>query len=598
MYTFNPWKKFYKEPFGAVNNTESMIVRFTAEGNVAVKLIMHRDFGARHEFELTRISDEAFETSVRFDHGRALYFYHFEIVEESDWGSRRLYYSASPQGGEGYVTEDVGQVTDFQVTVFDGSDETPDWYRNSVFYQIFPDRFFNGNLDGRINSPKPNSFLYAQESDEPFYVKDPSGEIARWDFYGGNLRGITAKIPYLKELGVNAIYLNPIFLSDSNHRYDTQDYLRIDPMLGTEEDFKNLVDKLHANDMHIILDGVFSHVGDDSAYFNRFGRFGENEGAAQSQASPYYEWFKFSNWPTDYKSWWGFKNMPEVDKTNPSFQNFIYGEKDSVLAKWDSFNIDGWRLDVADELPDDFIRGIRANLTATGDQKILIGEVWEDASNKVAYDQRRSYILGDGLQGVMNYPLRDLIINYVIGNIKATDVAHQLMTLRENYPKSVFYGNLNNIGSHDTERILTMVGEENIDLAASLMFVMPGVPTIYYGDEAGLTGHKDPENRKYFPWNDIHEPHYSLYHYWAHERLDNEALRTGEFTVGYIDNILAILRHTPEATYLYLANPEEQEITVNPAKILTLRDQNFTGLLSTLPELTIPAKSSWFEKID
>ncbi|MDR2977360.1 MAG: glycoside hydrolase family 13 protein [Streptococcaceae bacterium] len=597
MYTYNPWNKFYKEPFGAVCNRESMTIRFTASGNVAVKLIMHRDFGARHEFELERISEDTFETTVRFDHGRALYFYHFEILEASDWGSRRLYYSASPMGGEGHVTEDLNQVADFQLTVFDGNDETPDWYRNSVFYQIFPDRFFNGNLDGRINSPKPNSFLYAQTSDDPYYVKDPSGEIARWDFYGGNLRGIIAKIPYLKELGVNALYLNPIFLSDSNHRYDTVDYLRIDPMLGTEEDFRHLISELHDNDMHIILDGVFSHVGDDSIYFNRFGKFGEHEGAAQNQSSPYYEWFKFSNWPSDYKSWWGFKNMPELDKDNPSFQDFIYGAKDSVLSKWESFNIDGWRLDVADELPDDFIRGIRANLTAENNQKILIGEVWEDASNKVAYGQRRNYALGDALQGVMNYPLRDLIINYVIGNLKACDVAYQLMTLRENYPKSVFYGNLNNIGTHDSERIITVVGEANMDLAIGLMFVMPGVPTIYYGDEAGLTGRKDPENRKYFPWNDIDNRFYTLYHYWAHERLSSEALKNGEFSIGYIDNCLVVLRHTAEETTLFIANPEENALTISPEKITMLRTQEFTSCLSDLDDITIPAKSSCFHKI-
>ncbi|WP_460022232.1 glycoside hydrolase family 13 protein [Lactovum odontotermitis] len=598
MYLFNPWKKFYKKPFGAVKNNESMTVRFTAEGDVAVKLIMHRDFGALHEFELIRISEDSFETSVKFDHGRALYFYHFEIIEKSDWGSRRLYYGASPQGGEGYLTEEADSVNDFQLTVFEGNDETPDWYRNSVFYQIFPDRFFNGNLDGHINSPKPNSFLYAQETDEPFYVKDSSGEIARWDFYGGNLRGITAKIPYLKELGVNALYLNPIFLSKSNHRYDTMDYLRIDPMLGTEEDFKTLVDTLHENDMHIILDGVFSHVGDDSLYFNRFGNFGENEGAAQNQNSPYYEWFKFNHWPDNYKSWWGFKNMPEIDKMNPAFQQFIYGDKDSVLAKWDSFDIDGWRLDVADELPDSFIRGIRANLASTeNNQKILIGEVWEDASNKIAYDQRRSYILGDALQGAMNYPLRDLIINYVVGNLTANDVAHQLMTLRENYPKTVFFGNLNNIGTHDSERILTMVGEENMDLSIGMMFVMPGVPTIYYGDEAGLTGRKDPENRKFFPWNDIHEPFYTLYHYWAHKRLSNETLKNGEFSVGYVDNCLAVMRHTASETSLFLANPGAEAVTVDLRQIHMLRDQDFTAALSELSEITIPAKSSWFDKI-
>ncbi|MDR0298542.1 MAG: glycoside hydrolase family 13 protein [Streptococcaceae bacterium] len=599
MYSFNPWKHFHKEPFGAVRNNESMKVRFTAEGDVAVKLVMHRDFGARHEFEMIKVDDTTFETTVLFDHGRALYFYYFEIVEKSDWGGRRLYYSASMLGGEGYIVEEMNQIRHFQLTVYEGNDATPDWYRNSVFYQIFPDRFYNGNTDGHVNSPKANSFLYAQETDSPFYIKDmKSGEIARWDFYGGNIKGITAKISYLKELGVTAIYLNPIFLSKSNHRYDTMDYLRIDPMLGTEADFRELVDCLHENEMHIILDGVFSHVGDDSEYFNRFGNFGVNVGAAQSQESPYYEWFKFTDWPREYKSWWGFKNMPEVDKNNPAFQQFIYGNDNSVLSKWNEFGVDGWRLDVADELPDSFIRGIRKRLAGIDDQKILIGEVWEDASNKLAYDQRRDYILGDALQGVMNYPLRDLIINYVCGNIQANEVAHQLMILRENYPKEIFYGNLNNIGTHDSERILTMVGDDNMDIAIGMMFVMPGVPTIYYGDEAGMTGRKDPANRKFFPWNDIHEPFYTLYHYWAHERLANDALKTGNFNVGYVGNTLAILRQGKEASYLYLANPKEQAVLIKPDQIKFLRDHEFDIELSNMKELKVPAKYSLFTKIN
>ncbi|HEY0221935.1 glycoside hydrolase family 13 protein [Lactovum miscens] len=597
MYSYNPWKIFHKEPFGAVRNNQLMRIRFVADGDVSVKMVIHRDFGTPHEFEMLRIDERTFETVVTFDHGHALYFYHFEIVEQSDWGGRRLYYSSSLLGGEGYLVEDAGLIRPFQVTVFDGEDETPDWYKNSIFYQIFPDRFFNGNLDSHINAPKANSFLYAQESDDPFYIKDiKTGEIARWDFYGGNIKGIIAKIPYLKELGVNALYLNPIFLSKSNHRYDTLDYMRIDPVLGTEADFQKLVDKLHENGMHIILDGVFSHVGDDSEYFNRFGTFGKELGAAQSKESPYYEWFKFINWPEDYKTWWGFKNMPEVDKNSPSFQQFIYGGKESVLSKWNEFGIDGWRIDVADELPDSFIRGIRKNLTDTDGQKVLIGEVWEDASNKLAYNQRRNYILGEALQGVMNYPLRDLIINYVLRNISAEEVASQLMTLRENYPKSIFYGNLNNIGSHDTERILTMVGEKSMDIAIGMMFVMPGVPTIYYGDEAGMTGNKDPENRKFFPWNDIHEPFYTLYHYWAHERLENEALKTGDFNVGFVGNCLAILRCSEHSSSIYIANPNESSVTINPVDIIFLRDHNLYEDLSLIGVIEIASKFSCLKR--
>ena len=206
------------------------------------------------------------------------------------------------------------------------------------------------------------------------------------------------------------------------------------------------------------------------------------------------DWFKFTEYPMNYKSWWGIKDLPEVDKDNPSFRDFIYGDTHSVLAKWNQFGIDGWRLDVADELPDSFIRGIRKNLSRYP-ETILIGEVWEDASNKISYGQRRNYILGESLQAVMNYPFRDLIIAYLTMTKTAQDLAYQMLVLSENYPHDIFYNNFNNLGTHDTERILTMVGDEANDLAVGMLFSLPGVPCIYYGDEAGLTGRK---TRKYF----------------------------------------------------------------------------------------------------
>ncbi|MGO2939458.1 MAG: alpha-amylase family glycosyl hydrolase [Pseudolactococcus laudensis] len=200
------------------------------------------------------------------------------------------------------------------------------------------------------------------------------------------------KIPYLKLLGVRALYFNPIFEARSSHRYDTSDYMKIDPVLGTEADFKQLVDTLHQHDMRLILDGVFSHVGRNSKYFDFDGKSG-GQGAYQTTQSPYFDWFTFNQYPDDYKSWWGIKDLPTIDKTKESFQQYIYGESDSVLSKWNGLGIDGWRLDVADELPDDFIKGIRDTLENYPEQ-VLIGEVWEDASRKIAYEQHRKYIYG------------------------------------------------------------------------------------------------------------------------------------------------------------------------------------------------------------
>ncbi|MFC4651489.1 glycoside hydrolase family 13 protein [Lactococcus nasutitermitis] len=593
MYYFNSWNKELKQPFGAIKVGEIMKVNFkTDRPDVSIKFIIRRDFGQRHEFDMQKISDELFSASVKFDVGHGLYFYYFEITETSDWGNVQHFYGCSGLGGEGVLYVAEQDVTPYQVTVFDSEDPAPDWYRESVFYQIFPDRFHNGNADEKINAPKPNSFIYGNKKDEPFYVKDENGNIARWDFFGGNLQGIIDKIPYLKNLGINAIYLNPIFSATSNHRYDTNDYLQIDSMLGSEEDFKQLIDMLHENEMHIILDGVFSHVGKESRYFNISGKYGDEVGAAKNPDSPYFDWFKFENYPFDYKSWWGIKDLPEIDKDNESFRDFIYAKDNSVLTKWNKFNIDGWRLDVADELPDTFIRGIRENLNDYPD-KVLIGEVWEDASNKISYGQRRDYILGNSLHGAMNYPFRDMIINYLNGNRSAHDTAYNLMTLSENYPKDIFYNNLNNLGTHDTERILTMVGEENNALAVGMMFTLPGIPCIYYGDEAGLTGGKDPNNRKYMPWDTIQEAKHQLYKDWTSKRLSENTLKHGEFSTFFTENVLGILRYTDDEIFLYLINPSEEDISIDFETITFLQEFNFMAdLKEKLNHIDISRKSS------
>ncbi len=346
------------------------------------------------------------------------------------------------------------------------------------------------------------------------------------------------------------------------------------------------------------MDGVFSHVGKNSLYFNISGDYGDDEGAAKNPDSPYFDWFKFENYPFDYKSWWGIKDLPEIDKDNESFRDFIYGRKNSVLSKWNDLGIDGWRLDVADELPDSFIKGIRENLDRYS-EKILIGEIWEDASNKISYGTRRKYILGGSLQACMNYPFRDLIINLLNGNRSCQDVAHQLMTLQENYPKDIFYNNLNNLGTHDTERILTMVGKENLPIAVSLLFVLPGIPCIYYGDEAGLSGGKDPENRKYFPWDDISPEIYDYYKSWTKKRLLENSLKEGEFSSFYSDRLLGILRYTDSEVFVEVINPSEDEIKIDYSEITFLQKFDFMPKLKDLlTEQVISGKSNIDLKIE
>ncbi|MCB5953902.1 glycoside hydrolase family 13 protein [Enterococcus sp. CWB-B31] len=563
---FNSWLEEYKQPFGAIEKGAAVTFSIAVQESIVEQvLLVVRKEGGERGFEKINMSPEEhhhYICTYTLEQGAGLYFYYFEIIKkESDQDVKTIYCGSDQgKGGEGVLTYDSGNLHPYQLTCYEKADPAPDWYRKGIVYQIFPDRFYNGNPHKEISQPKKNTFIYGTWKDEPMYIKDAEGEIIRWDFYGGNLQGIIEKIPYLKELGVTALYLNPIFESASNHRYDTGDYLAIDGMLGDEKTFLHLLDCLHENDMQLILDGVFSHVGRNSRYFNYDGRYGEGVGAYRNPKSRYRQWFKFSDYPEDYKSWWGVRDLPEADKENSNFQQFIYGEKESVLEKWTAMGVDGWRLDVADELPDFFIEGIRQAVNRYP-EKVLLGEVWEDASNKISYGHRRQYIFGNSLHGVMNYPFRDIILSLLLGKHSAQEAAEKLTVLQENYPADIFANNLNNIGTHDSERIATLLDNHfsKLTLAVGLMFVLPGVPTIYYGDEAGVTGGKDPENRKFFPWDAIDPDAYTCYQEWTQKRKATEALVYGEFYPFYSNGLLGVLRYSEQSQFaLYLVNAQNQ----------------------------------------
>lgn len=566
---YNAWQLEFKQPFGALqagNNVQfSVRVDCQSVTQVAVgvtKLDENTVFYPliQDENEPGRYTGEIKITTS------GLYHYYFRVRREND----TALYLGHLHGGTGKETTDISKVEPFQLTCYDRQVPRPEWYRNAVFYQIFPDRFANGNPHGEIDGKKPNTFLYATIADRPMYIYDENHKIARWDFYGGNLRGIIAKLPYLKRLGVTALYLNPIFEASSNHRYDTNDYLKIDPMLGTEEDFKMLVTMLHENDMHLILDGVFNHVGKNSRYFNAGHLYGEQTGAANDKNSSYYEWFNFKHYPDQYDCWWGVEDLPTVNKDNPSYQQFIYGERGSVLTKWNDLGIDGWRLDVADELPDDFLRAIRRNLDRY-DDRILIGEVWEDASSKVSYGHRRPYVSGDNLYGTMNYPLRQWVINFLQGHGELVKVGEDLLTLVENYPRNFLLDCLNNLGTHDTERILTVLNQSvpMVKIAFALLFNLPGIPCVYYGDEAGVEGGKDPDNRRYFPWGRENTELQKTVHYWADIRQECEALKEGQTGVMVAGNeVLGLIRYTADSATLLLVNRENQYAQVRDLQFM------------------------------
>ena len=414
----------------------------------------------------------------------------------------------------------------------------PGWRGRQVYYQIFPERFKNGDP-----SRTP--------ADADAWGAPPTRE----NFMGGDLAGITEGLDYIQSLGVTCLYLTPIFRSPSNHKYDTADYFEIDPAFGTKDDLRRLVDGVHARGMRIILDGVFNHTGSNSRYFNAEGYYPE-PGAAQSQNSEYYNWYSFHPWPSDYDAWWGVKTLPAVNEAQPAYRDFIFGDQDSVVRHWLRCGADGWRLDVADELPGDFIEGIRRAMDAEKSGGYLLGEVWEDGSNKIAYSHRRRYLLGRETHGLMNYPFRTALLAW-LGGGDAADFRRGMETIRENYPPAAFYGAMNFLGTHDTARILTLLGAEDIPadkperaayrlspaalargqqklrLAGMLLYSFPGSPTLYYGDEAGMQGFEDPLNRGTYPWGQEDEALLAFFRQVGKLRQTRPSLRRGEIRYLY-----------------------------------------------------------------
>jgi len=398
---------------------------------------------------------------------------------------------------------------------------TPDWAKGATIYQVFPDRFYASGRADVTGKLKPYT-IHENWYDEVDWKPTPDGQVLNNDFFGGNFRGITEKMDYIAGLGVTILYLNPISKSFSSHRYDTGDYKTPDPLLGTEADFAALCDAAHARGIRVILDGVYSHTGSNSLYFNREGAF-PSVGAYNSKESPYYSWYTFYNWPNVYHSWWDFDTLPTVNKMDPAFVRYIITDEDSVLAHWLRLGADGYRLDVADELPDEFIKLLRGRIKELNPDALLLGEVWEDASNKCAYGKRRTYFTGGELDSVMNYPFRTAIVNFVKNLDGGRGFKETVMSIMENYPPQVAACNMNLLGTHDTPRILTAlvddfdgsreekakrhlsrnllpVAVERLQMASFLQYTLPGSPSLYYADEAGMEGYRDPFNRRTYPW--------------------------------------------------------------------------------------------------
>ncbi len=522
MRYFNSRETDYRNPVGAIACGTSVHFRIVLPRDLkcsgaflSLKDDMGGDTNIYGMFWAGMVGDdhEQWECDVNVNR-IGLYWYHFGL--ETCHGRR---YIMKGGFGEGYLGMSECEPR-YQLTCYDADFKTPDWLPGGIMYQIFPDRFyFSGEKKEGIY---PDKKIQEDWNNIPDWRPNGFGMITNSDFFQGDLKGIQMKLPYLQELGVTCIYLNPIFEAYSNHRYDTGDYEKIDPILGTEADFKELCAEAKKLGIRIINDGVFSHTGSDSKYFNREGRYQSN-GAYNSTSSPYYTWYKFIQWPNIYNSWWGFNTLPEVEELSNSFNEYINGEN-GIVRKWIKNGNSGWRLDVADELPDEFIEHIREAIKAEDPEALLLGEVWEDASNKESYGSRRRFLYGKELDSVMNYPFRDAILGFLdCGDGKY--MLEMIMTIVENYPRPVLRSLMNHLGTHDTERVITLLAGERLygrgrewqastmlspeqreyglrrmRLASGILYTLPGVPCIYYGDEVGVEGYKDPFNRRTFPW--------------------------------------------------------------------------------------------------
>lgn len=558
----NSHKLEHRNPFGAVKLGTPIKISIEVYKEVTVYIHTVNFNGHEQDIVMDIVSRNEegyflYTGTIDTSNSLGLLNYYFKII----YNNKVVYY-----GNNNDVLGGIGQKYDYrpklyQITVYNER-KVPDWYKEGIIYQIFVDRFLNGNENGEISAPKKNSFIYATWEDDPMYIKNEKGDVIRWDFYGGNLKGVKAKLEYIKSLGASIIYMNPIFEAASCHKYDTGDYKKIDGMFGTDEDFKDLCEEAKKLGIRIILDGVFSHTGSDSKYFNKLGNY-ENKGAYQSKESRYYSWYRFNKHPNEYECWWGFDNQPNVEELDESYLNYMIKDSDSVITKWIKLGASGWRLDVADELPDKFIEMIKEKILEVDKESVLIGEVWEDASNKISYSNKREYFFGNELDSVTNYPFRDIVIGFVSGNISSKIFINKLMSLLENYPTENFYSAMNLLGNHDTERIFTKLKEniELLKLALAIQMTMPGVPLIYYGDEVGLLGGRDPQNRKPYPWDKENREILNLYKVLTTIRNNELSLKKGTFKpISISEEILSYEREYNGEKIIVLVNPKNSYV--------------------------------------
>ncbi|MDD7158163.1 MAG: glycoside hydrolase family 13 protein [Firmicutes bacterium] len=530
-FNYDPLNKKDKSVTGAVEISLPFTVSLSSEAN-SVTLMLKKE--GKNEYDVAYpMQKEGDRFSVTLDI-TTVGLYRYCFVADG----HRFF------AGKNLLPCDEGER--WTITAYEKTYESPEWLYGGIIYQIFPDRFAIG---GERKKTKPGMIYRDDWGGVPTFQPNKEGIVENRDMFGGNFLGIEQKLDYLKSLGVTVIYLNPVFEAYSNHKYDTANYGLTDSDFGSLKDFARLIAKAEEKGIKIVLDGVFSHTGADSVYFNKYRRF-SGDGAYNSQQSPYYDWYKFRSYPDDYECWWGVKILPNVNENNRSFNQYINGE-DGIIRRYIDLGVAGWRLDVADELPDEFLYSLtRAAKTAKKDALVL-GEVWENAATKYSYGYQRNYLTGRQLDSVTNYPLKNAVLQFVNGG-GADALDNGVRELINDYPARVLHALMNVIDTHDTPRALTSFGDyddisdkkkrsvakilnydaavKKLKLAAALQYFLPGIPTVFYGDEAGMDGFEDPFNRRCYPWGKEDRALVRYYEKLGKIRTENSgALAKGEY---------------------------------------------------------------------
>ena len=586
---YNPLK--HKLPYGATALGKKTNIIFPLDEHTDIKrvfVIFRNDNGNIKKFELFNISYEnALDVGINsnfINKSEKLFYCQFTPEEYGIWYYR---FEGEMQNGQvAFFGKDrfgnalqQDWLPEWQLTITKIDYKTPNWAKNGLIYHIFPDRF----CKGEERSFEKNGYMHENWNEKP-YVANEGFDYQANDFYGGNIQGVINKLDYLKELGVSIIYFSPIFEACSNHRYDTGDYLKIDSLFGDEHQFEELIKKAKALNIQIILDGVFNHTGADSKYFNKFSNY-NTLGAYQSKDSQYYDWYYFYDYPDNYHCWWGCTAVPTVNKSAIGYRKLILGE-DGVVEKWTKLGVKGWRFDVVDELPTNFTTDLCQKIKQIDNEALIVGEVWEDATTKISYGELRPYFMGMQLDSVMNYPFKDAILHYVIHKDKDYFV-EKVQSILENYPKQSLDVLMNLIGTHDTQRALTALSNvqapsnindrrlfemdkltkekaiQKLKFASILQYTLPGLPCLFYGDEAGVEGFEDPMNRATYPWD--YQNQELLQHYLKLGKFRNEYcdFLNGQTIFVENNNLLIYKRTNKSGEIIIFANNNDFDVEVN-----------------------------------